>query len=227
MVFYCEMCGAALEARPGDDMVVCAHCGARQTPPPCAPLPPGVTALLDERAAALLRRALLFLVDGDWKSADEYCEKVLDLRPEWAEAYVGKLMAELHVSHPDALGGCEWPLDGLDSYRKAVCFADAPLRARLENYLEQTRERIPQHYAEAKRIMTDDYCTRYADALAILERIPEYRDAQKLIEVCKRKLAGEDDPDSSGCITMGCGMILVFALISLIVIMVNAAQTLA
>ena len=39
----------------------------------------------------------MFLEDSDWKSAVEYCEKVLDLDPECAEAYLGKLMAELHV----------------------------------------------------------------------------------------------------------------------------------
>ena len=42
----------------------------------------------------LLKRAFMFLEDGNWKSAEEYCEKVLDIDPECAEAYLGKLMAE-------------------------------------------------------------------------------------------------------------------------------------
>lgn len=41
----------------------------------------------------LLRRVFLFLEDKNWQEADEYCEKVLDLDPENAMAYVGKLMA--------------------------------------------------------------------------------------------------------------------------------------
>ena len=40
----------------------------------------------------LLKRAFMFLEDGDFQSADEYCEKVLDNDPECAEAYLGKLM---------------------------------------------------------------------------------------------------------------------------------------
>ena len=36
--------------------------------------------------APLLKRAFIFLEDGDWNSADEYCEKVLDLDPECAQA---------------------------------------------------------------------------------------------------------------------------------------------
>lgn len=49
--------------------------------------------------APLLKRAFMFLEDGDFGSANEYCEKVLDIDPENAEAYLGKLMAELHVKN--------------------------------------------------------------------------------------------------------------------------------
>ena len=44
--------------------------------------------------ASLLERAFMFLEDGEWESADGYCEKVLDIDPKCAEAYLGKLMAE-------------------------------------------------------------------------------------------------------------------------------------
>ena len=44
-----------------------------------------------------LKRVFMFLEDGDWHSADEYCEKVLDIDPENAQAYLGTLMAELQV----------------------------------------------------------------------------------------------------------------------------------
>ncbi len=49
----------------------------------------------------LLERAFMFLEDGDFVSADEYCEKVLDIDPKCAKAYVGKLMAELKVKKQD------------------------------------------------------------------------------------------------------------------------------
>ena len=44
--------------------------------------------------APLLKRAFMFLEDGDFSRADEFCEQVLNLDPENAEAYLGKLMAE-------------------------------------------------------------------------------------------------------------------------------------
>ncbi len=207
--FYCEMCGAALYAEPGESEVICEHCGARQTPPQT--LPPDMTALLEEHAAAQLRRAQLFLEDGDWKSAEEACEKVLDWKPECAQAYVCKLMAELHISRQDALGNYAWPLDGRDNFRKAVRFADEPLRAQLERYAEQTREKTPRHYDEAKRIMAEDTAARYADALAILEKIPDYRDAKELMEFCRKKIEQENEPDSSGCVLIVCAAILFLA----------------
>ncbi|MBM6679763.1 TIR domain-containing protein [Pseudoflavonifractor capillosus] len=43
---------------------------------------------------SLLKRAQMFLEDGNWDSANEYFDKVLDIAPESAEAYVGKFCAE-------------------------------------------------------------------------------------------------------------------------------------
>ena len=40
-------------------------------------------------AAPLLKRAFIFLEDEEWESADEYFEKVLDLEPKNAMAYLG------------------------------------------------------------------------------------------------------------------------------------------
>ena len=37
----------------------------------------------------------MFLEDGDWNSANEYCEKVLDMDSEDPSAYLGKLLSEL------------------------------------------------------------------------------------------------------------------------------------
>ena len=44
--------------------------------------------------APLLKRAFMFLEDKDWESADEYCEKVLDIDPECADAYLCKALVE-------------------------------------------------------------------------------------------------------------------------------------
>ena len=49
----------------------------------------------------LLKRVFLFLEDGKWDEANEYCERVLDINPECAEAYLGKLMADCEVKRKE------------------------------------------------------------------------------------------------------------------------------
>jgi tetratricopeptide (TPR) repeat protein len=43
---------------------------------------------------SLWKRGTLFLEEGDWKQADTYFNKVLDIDPEFAQAYMGKLCIE-------------------------------------------------------------------------------------------------------------------------------------
>lgn len=86
--------------------------------------------------APLLQRVFMFLEDGNWNSANEYCEKVLDVDPECAEAYLGKLMVELKVRKQDLLKNEENPFDNSNYYQKAIRFADEKLKATLKGYIE-------------------------------------------------------------------------------------------
>ena len=51
----------------------------------------------------LLKRVSLFLADENWNSANEYCEKVLDIDPENGEAYFYKLMVDLKIRNETQL----------------------------------------------------------------------------------------------------------------------------
>ena len=91
--------------------------------------------------AALRRRVFMFLEDGDWQSADEYCEKVLDQEPENAQAYLGKLMASVHAKTLPALEQCAKPFDGNNHYLKVTRFGDAALIAQLSPDTKMPRQR--------------------------------------------------------------------------------------
>lgn len=52
--------------------------------------------------AALLQRGDLALADGDWKAADEFYDRVLDMNARCAEAYRGKFLAEVHAKSVEA-----------------------------------------------------------------------------------------------------------------------------
>ena len=47
---------------------------------------------------ALLKRGNMALSDGNWKAADEFFDRVLDMNAECAEAYLGKFLARVQTS---------------------------------------------------------------------------------------------------------------------------------
>ncbi len=90
-LFKCEMCGAPLEVSDSQSIVECEYCGTKQTVHKHSDSDP------------LLKRAYMYLEDGEWKLANKYCEKVLDQNPENAEAYLIKLMAKLWRRRKESL----------------------------------------------------------------------------------------------------------------------------
>ena len=91
--------------------------------------------------APLLKRVFMFLEDSNWEEADEYCEKVLDQDPENAQAYLGKLMAELEVRKPEQLADCKTPFDKSINYQKVIRFGDEKLTKTLTGYIKHINER--------------------------------------------------------------------------------------
>ncbi len=76
----------------------------------------------------LLRRAFLFIEDGEWTKADEYLEKVLDEEPENANAYLGKLLVEQKLESVDALRSMLPQVKDSKNYEKLIRFADDKLK---------------------------------------------------------------------------------------------------
>ena len=143
--------------------------------------------------APLLKRAFMFLEDGDWNSADEYCEKVLDMDPENAEAYLGKLLSELRVRKQEALKDQAEPFDYSNNYQKTVRFADDKLKTVLVGYIEHidTRNenaRLDSIYIRAKNAMsTANTESAYKKVATLFESISEYQDSIVLAQSCYEK----------------------------------------
>ena len=144
----------------------------------------------NNNASPLLKRAFMFLEDGDWHSADEYCERVLDLDPENALGYLGKLMAELRVRKQEELSHCEKPFDGSNNYQKVLRFGDDELKAALQGYIEHINDRNEKirleedykiacdaiHFAESE--------IDYKEVANLFQKISEYKDSAVLAEKC-------------------------------------------
>ena len=105
---------------------------------------------LPQIANPLLKRAFMFLEDGNWESADEYCEKVLDQNPEDAYAYLGKLMAELKVGRKETLADCEQPFSDSSNYQKVLRFGSKALIQEVEEYHKSAVEKLHKEFAQLR-----------------------------------------------------------------------------
>ena len=143
--------------------------------------------------APLLKRAFMFLEDGEFDRADEFCEQVLNQDPENAEAYLGKLMVELRVKTPEQLKECELPFDNENYYRKAMRFADATLSKQLRGYISCINERnnLKKLTAAYNGCMLAMKSARsavdYRDAAAQFNKISAFKDADSLAQLCLAK----------------------------------------
>ena len=166
--------------------------------------------------APLLKRAFMFLEDGDWSSADEYCEKVLDIDPENARAYLGKLMAELRVKKQESLKDCAEPFDGSNNYQKAVRFGITALTADIE-YIKTRNEnaRLEGTYSKAaalvKMAKTNSVGRKenFFKAKELFDSIPDYKDATQQAALCltEAENARKDEILTNGNIHMRGGSV--------------------
>ncbi len=103
----------------------------------------------------MLRRVSLFLEDGDFERAEELCDKILDVDPECAEAYLRLSMSYFRVSTEDELIQIE-NFDKESNYIKALRFASGEIKARLEGHVAAVAER--------KRLENERCAAIYAQA---------------------------------------------------------------
>lgn len=84
----------------------------------------------------LIKRIFMFLEDENWQSADEYCEKVLDIDPESAQAYLGKLLATVKSRNKNELSNCKCDFSDDINYQKILRFGDESLKEELKRYID-------------------------------------------------------------------------------------------
>jgi len=133
--------------------------GVKKVTQPITPTPAPVqattaTTVPAGNADTLLKRAYIFLEDGDFTQANQYFERVLDTDPENAKAYIGKLCVEAKVRTERQLIDSTIPLTEYSSYKNAVRFADASTRATIEAHNQTIINRIAEedYQQEVQRV---------------------------------------------------------------------------
>ena len=120
-------------------------CGKQQTVQSQS-MSPQSTSKSSSTVENLMKRANLYLEDGDFDNADAYFEKVLDIDAEYAPAYIGKLCVELELESEDELIFQDPEFEEESMWSKALRFADENQKELYNSYLEQAIKRQDEEW---------------------------------------------------------------------------------
>lgn len=121
------------------------------------------------------KRINMFLNDRNITSANEYCEKILDLEPENGQAYLYKFMIEAEVYDVNQIKEIAIPLANYPSFAKAVRFGD---------------EEQKKYLLACQDIALEKYCNNRYSELIKATLFVKTEDDWKLVAEEFKKLGG-------------------------------------
>ncbi len=124
---------------------------AAQTAPATGTAAPGITSLME--------RTYLFMEDGDFKSASEYLDRVLDIDPKYAPAYVAKACVSFGIRKEAGLAVTTFLYEDNADWQKAMRFANSQQKRIYEGYINKAREKVNKQI--------HDYAMDCATAMAV------------------------------------------------------------
>lgn len=175
---FCNKCGQELV----NDSVFCNKCGAKQEES---------RSVVASPSESLYERVLLFLEDGDFEQAEIYCDRILDIEPKNAKAYIGKVMAILKLKNEEDLARHTFPLERIANFQKAVRFADDTYSRRLELYNQAIVERLEKERLDgmyqkamsmietANTVPPDTAIKLLSEASGLLDELGDYTDTSE------------------------------------------------
>jgi hypothetical protein len=153
----CDLCGGKLQMGAGG-IATCDSCGMEHSMDRMKEKVQEVTGTVRVEGAvsvsgvadieANMKRARIFLKDEKWNDARTYFNKVLDLDPEYAPAYVGILCVEIEIKTMEDLKNLK-PKKYINTpnFQKAIDFADEKLKETLNGYIDLYKEKQKKKYS--------------------------------------------------------------------------------
>ena len=118
-------------------------------PEEAAVVPDAIVTATAANKENLIKRAYMFLEDGEFETADTYFDKILDIDIEESRAYIGKLLAECKLKSEDEIPDLPQTITEDKNYIKALRFATPEQKAHYEALNGAIVDRIE---GEKKRI---------------------------------------------------------------------------
>ncbi len=105
----------------------------------------------------LVKRAYMFLEDGEFETADSYFDKILDIDIEDSRAYIGKLLAECRIRTEEEIKTLPQTVTDDKNFKKALRFATPEQKKHYEELnnaivsrIEEERREIAEQHAKLK-----------------------------------------------------------------------------
>ena len=105
----------------------------------------------------LVKRAYMFLEDGEFETADSYFDKILDIDIEDSRAYIGKLLAECKLRNEEEIRNLPQTVTDDKNFKKAIRFATPEQKAHYEALngaivarIEEEKREIAEQHAKLK-----------------------------------------------------------------------------
>ena len=140
--------GAVQDIVRGVEKLLAKEAHAKQEAPQAAASNPASATV-----QSLLKRAFMFLEDGEWDSANEYAEKVLDIDPEDGEAYLAKAMSDLKKRSRSSMNDASGIALNAN-IQKALRFGSGSLKNEINGYIaadDRRKAEKERRKAEEKR----------------------------------------------------------------------------
>lgn len=143
--------------------------------------------------ASLLKRVEVFIEDGEFSRADEYCERVLDMNVENGEAYFYKLLAALQLKSKADLYSLEAPFDNEPTYLKIMRFGNEQLKREIKSIndgiLKKAVEREnTRAFERALYILQSQSIRELTEAYDIFISLGDFGEAKEYAERCKNQI---------------------------------------
>ena len=162
---------------------------------------------------ALIKRAKIFLSDGDFNEAERYYEQALRQDPENSQAYLGKLMAQCKVHNVDELSNISSSLSENKLFKRALEFANDEEKLTLQKCLDDNATRLEalkqeeqkKQEIEALEKKYDEatHAKRYGEdfhnidslkrAQKMFEELGDYKDSKSLVKTVEQQIVDEEE----------------------------------
>ena len=121
---------------------------------------------------ALIKRAFLFLEDGEIYNAERYIEQALNQDPENPQVYMAKLMLKYRVKSPvELLNKLNTPLEEEKLFQRALRFAVGEYKSQLEGLVQASCDMLEQKRIRTEKEEADE---RARQKVLMLEKKEKY-----------------------------------------------------